>query len=244
VWYALRRRRRAGIAIALAGAAVALVAALLVVPHFAPAGDSAFESRYDDPSLGGRDLSYLAELLLPLALLPLAAPLAALAAVPELALNVLSTTVTQTSVKTHYAAVAIPALFAAAVFGAARLDRRLAYVAAAASAVGMLVLGPLGRTDLRSGGHDAAARRALALVPADAPVSATNALGAHLSARKRIFSFPVLEEAEWVVVDERRLTFLDSLKPERARAPLAALRRDPRWRLVFAEDGVLVFRRG
>ena len=244
VWYALRRRRRAGIAIAVAGAAVALVAALVVVPHFAPAGDSAFESRYDDPSLGGRDLSYLAELLLPLALLPLAAPLAALAAVPELALNVLSTTVTQTSVKTHYAAVAIPALFAAAVFGAARLDRRLAYVAAAASAVGMLVLGPLGRTDLRSGGHDAAARRALALVPADAPVSATNALGAHLSARKRIFSFPVLEEAEWVVVDERRLTFLDSLKPERARAPLAALRRDPRWRLVFAEDGVLVFRRG
>jgi uncharacterized membrane protein len=243
VWYALRRRRRAGIAIAVAGGAVALAAALVVVPHFAPAGDSAFESRYEDPSLDGRDLSYLAQLLLPLALLPLAAPLVALAAVPELALNVLSSTITQTSVKTHYAAVALPALLAATVFGAARLDRRLAYLAAAASAAGALLLGPLGRIDVRSDEHDEAARRALALIPEDAAVSATNALGAHLSTRKRIFSFPVLEEATWVAVDERRLTFLDSLKPERARAPLAELRRDPRWRVVFSEDGVLVLRK-
>jgi uncharacterized membrane protein len=243
VWYAVRHRPRAGIAIAVLGGAVALVAALVVVPHFAPAGGSAFESRYDDPSLGGRDASYLAALLLPLALLPLGAPLAALAAAPELGLNVLSSTVTQTSVKTHYAAVALPALFAAATFAAARFDRRLAYVAAAASAAGMLVQGPLGRIDLRAGEHDAAARRALELVPDDAPVSATNTLGARLSARERIFSFPVLKEAEWVVVDERRLTFLDSLRPDRARAPLAALRRSPGWRLVFSDDGVLVFRR-
>ena len=74
-------------------------------------------------------------------------------------------------------------------------------------------------------------------------MSATNALGAHLSARRRIFSFPVLREAEWVVVDTRRLTYLDSLRPQRARPALAALRRNRDWRLVFAEDGVLVFRR-
>ena len=46
-----------------------------------------------------------------------------------------------------------------------------------------------------------------------------------------------------MVVDERRLTFLDSLQPERARPALAALRRDRQWRQVFAEDGILVFRR-
>jgi hypothetical protein len=107
----------------------------------------------------------------------------------------------------------------------------------------MLLLGPLGRVELRADAHDAAARRALELVPPDAPVSATNGLGAHLSARERIFSFPVLREATWVVVDQRHLTFLDSLKPDRARPALEALRRDPRWRLVSAEDGVLVFRR-
>ncbi|MDX6398266.1 MAG: hypothetical protein QOJ43_1674 [Gaiellaceae bacterium] len=244
VWYAVRHRStRAGAVIAVAAGAAALLAVLVVIPHFAPAGDSAFESRYEAPSLDGRDASYLAWLLAPLALLPLMAPLAALGALPELALNVLSSTVTQTSIKTHYAAVALPALVAAAVFGAARIDRRLAYVAALASFAAMLLVGPAGRVHVGADAHDAAGRRALALIPDGAPVSATNALGAHLSARRRIFSFPVLEEARWVVADERRLTFLDSLKPGRARVPLAALRRDPRWRLVFAEDGVLVFRR-
>ena len=234
---------REGLAIAVVAGAVALAAVSLVVPHFAVEGSSAFAGRYDSPSLDGRDLRYLSELLFPLLFLPLAAPLAALAAVPELGLNLASSTVTQTSIKSHYAAVAVPALLAATVFGTARLGSRLAYPALAASAAGMLVLGPLGRVELRADAHDAAARRALELVPAGAPVSATNGLGAHLSARKRIFSFPVLREATWVVVDERHLTFLDSLKPGRARPALRALRRDPRWRLVFAEDGVLVFRR-
>ena len=54
----------------------------------------------------------------------------------------------------------------------------------------------------------------------------------------------MLREATWVAVDTQRLTYLDSLRPERARGPLAELRRDPHWRLVFAEDGILVFRRG
>ncbi len=244
VWYAVRHRApRTGAAIAIAAGVAALAATLVVVPHFAPTGASVFESRYESPSLGGRDLSYLASLLLPLALLPLAGPLALLAALPELGLNLLSSAVTQTSVKSHYAATAVPALLAATVFGVARIGARFAYLAAAAALVGMVMLGPLGRIPVRADAHDAAARRGIALVPAGAPVSATNTLGAHLSARKRIFSFPVLGEAAWVVVDEQRLTYLDSLRRQRARPALAALRRDPRWRPVFAEDGVLVFRR-
>ncbi|HUQ22719.1 MAG TPA: DUF2079 domain-containing protein [Gaiellaceae bacterium] len=244
VWYAVRHHApRRGLAIAAGAGVAALLAALVVVPHFAPAGTSAFQSRYESPSLDGRDLSYLASLLAPLALLPLAAPLALLAALPELGLNVLSRTVTQTSVKTHYAATIVPALLVGTVFAVARLGVRLAYVATLAALAGAVLLGPLGRIHVGADAHDAAARRALALVPAGAPVSATNTLGAHLSDRRRIFSFPVLGEATWVVVDERRLTFLDSLDPERARPALASLRRDPRWHRVFAERGILVFRR-
>ena len=244
VWYAVRfRAPRTGGVIALAAGSAALLAALVVVPHFAPAGTSAFESRYDAPSLDGRDLSYLAALFLPLGLLPLAAPLALIAALPELGLNLLSSTITQTSVKTHYAATAIPALLAATVYGVARVGERAGYAVALTALVGAVALGPVGRVDIDAGPHDAAARRALAVVPDGAPVSATNALGAHLSERRRIFSFPVLREAEWVVVDSTRLTFLDSLRPGRSRPALAALRRDPAWRLVFAEDGLLVFRR-
>ncbi len=110
-------------------------------------------------------------------------PLALLAALPELGLNLLSSTVTQTSVKTHYAATAVPALLAATVFGVARLGARFAYLVALAALAGAVVLGPLGRVTIRADAHDAAARRGLALVPAGAPVSATNTLGAHLSAR-------------------------------------------------------------
>ena len=244
IWYAVRHRApRTGAAIALTAGSAALLAALVIVPHFAAGGASAFESRYESPSLDGRDVSYLGSLLLPLALFPLAGPLALLAALPELGLNLLSSTVTQTSVKTHYAATIIPALLAATIFGVARLGARFAYVVALAALAGGVVLGPLGRVTIRADAHDAAARRALALVPAGAPVSATNTLGAHLSARRRIFSFPVLAEAEWVVVDERRLTFLDSLGPGRARPHLTALHHNPAWKRVFAEDGILVFRR-
>jgi len=244
VWYGIRYREpRTGAAIAIAAGSVALLATLVVVPHFAPAGVSAFESRYDAPALDGRDLSYLAALFLPLGLLPLAAPLALLPALPELGLNLLSSTITQTSVKTHYAATAVPALLAATVYGVARIGDRAGYVAALAALAGAIALGPVGRIDIDAGPHDAAARRALAVVPEGAPVSATNALGAHLSDRRRIFSFPILRDAKWVAVDSTRLTYLDSLRPGRARPALAALRRDPDWRLVFAEDGILVFRK-
>jgi len=94
------------------------------------------------------------------------------------------------------------------------------------------------------GAHAAAAGRVVALVPGGAAVSATNTLGAHLSARERVLSFPILRGAEWVVVDTRRPSFLD-----RADAPapfgraLARLRRDPRFVLVAEEDGVVAFRR-
>jgi uncharacterized membrane protein len=242
LWYALRYRApRVGLAVAATAGAIALVAALIVVPHYAAAGSSAFESRYDDPGLDGRDVSYLAALLLPLGLLPLAAPLALVAALPELALNMLSSTVTQTSVKTHYAATAVPALLAATTYAVERFGDRLAYLAAAAALVGAAILGPIGRIDITAGPHDAAARRALAVIPDDAAVSATNALGAHLSARRRIFSFPILRDATLVAVDTTRLTYLDSLRPARSVGPLADLARDRAWRRVFEEDGILVF---
>ena len=61
--------------------------------------------------LPGRDLHYLLHLLAPArAAVRLLAPLVALAAVPELALNQLSATPTQTSIHFHYTAAAIPPL--------------------------------------------------------------------------------------------------------------------------------------
>ena len=204
----------------------------------------------------GRGLSYLAALLVPLVLLPLAAPLALLPAVPELALNLLSATRTQTSIHFHYTAALVPILFAAAVFGAKRLRRpQLAPVLVVVALVSNFALGAIpvwskfpGGEDLQSGSydvtdHDRVAARALELIPDDAVVSASNSLGAHLSARRRVLSIPRLDDAEWVAADETSPGFADRIAPVAYARELARLRRDPRFRLVFDEDGVLVFRR-
>jgi hypothetical protein len=94
------------------------------------------------------------------------------------------------------------------------------------------------------GAHAAVAERALRLIPDDAGVSATNTLGAHLSKRRRIFSFPVLAEAEWVAVDRTRPSHRDeAVAPEKFAAALARLQATGRFETMFDEDGILVLRR-
>jgi len=83
----------------------------------------------------------------------------------------------------------------------------------------------------------------LRAVPAGAAVSATNNLGAHLSERQRIFSFPVLREAQWVAVDLRRPSYLDDATGKKFAAAYERFRQDERWRVVRAEDGVIVLRK-
>jgi uncharacterized membrane protein len=276
-WYGLARGRRvAGAVIAAAGAAGAAIAVGVVVPHYSGGDDSVFFGRYDE--VGGsalgiletavtqpwtlfrvafdlRGLGYLLQLLAPLAFLPLAAPLALLAALPDLALNLLSSARTQTSIHFHYSAPLIPALFAATVFALERRafpDRALVVLALAAN----FVLGAIplwgaipGGEDLQSDAwrvreHDRIAARALELVPDDAVVSASNSLGAHLSARRRFLSFPVLRDATWIAVDATSPGYLDRIAPRPYARAIARVRRDRRWQLVFDEDGLLIFRRG
>ena len=123
-----------------------------------------------------------------------------------------------------------------------------------AAAAGNYLLGPIPLWRFVPGGetlqaksaqvtrHDRIAARELNLIPAGAPVSATNALGAHLSERKRIFSFPYLK-AEWVVVDAQKPSLGDHNDRRGGLRRIAELRQDPRFRLASADDGVLVFRR-
>jgi uncharacterized membrane protein len=279
LWYALSRRRWVlGAALALAGIAVSAVAVELVIPHFNNGADASFYGRYRNVggSAGGilrtavtdpltlfrvafdaQGLQYLASLLVPLALLPLGAPLALLPALPEVGLNLLSSTRTQTSIHFHYTAAEIPALFAAAIFAAKRFAPRPALgtalvtlVLASNYALGAIPVWsafPAGE-DLqahawRVSDHDRVATRALRLLPDDAVVSTSNSLGAHVSARRRVLSFPLLQDATWVVADERSPGYLDRIAPLPYANALARLRRNARWRLVFEEDGILVFRR-
>ncbi len=284
LWYALARRRRfEGAAIAAAGAALALVAIEIVIPHFNRGGSSSFFSRYGevggspggilrtavaDPwkivttAATGRGLGYLARLVLPLGLLVVFAPLVLLAAIPELAINLLSATTTQTSIRFHYTGGLVPVLFAAAVLGAGRLARARPHLMAPL-ATGALVLAlasnyALGAIPLwryLPGGeqhdayaaqvtrHDQIAAQALRLIPGHAVVSATNTLGAHLSARRRLLSFPYIQDATWIAADETQPGYADRLAPLPTAVQLSWLRRNPEWRLVFERDGILIFHR-
>ncbi len=180
-------------------------------------------------------------------------------ALPEIALNVLSSTRTQPSIHYHYTAGAIPGLIAGAVLGGAKLRRLrpgwwpwLGRGLVALVLVAGIVMGPLpvwrhvpfgstlGARDHIVSDHDRAAARVIGVVPGDAAVSATNTLGAHLSERRRIFSFPVLREARWVAVDLKRPSYLDDATGKKFAAAYARFRQDSRWQVVRAEDGVIV----
>ena len=87
------------------------------------------------------------------------------------------------------------------------------------------------------------ARPALKQIPAGVVVTASNSLGAHLSDRRRILSFPYVQDATWIAADETIPGWADRIAPIPAATTLARLRRNPAWKLVFEQDGVLVFRR-
>jgi uncharacterized membrane protein len=285
--------RRYGAVLAAASLAWVAFAVLVVIPRYNAGEGSAFVGRY--ASLGGDGgevattlltrpweavgivlsydrLSYLVALLAPLLLLPLAAPLLAAGALPEIAINVLADWFPMYSIEFQYAAVIVPFLVAASILGLARmrrigrprpLARALDHTGAVAVAwvgavlVAGLFQGPLpwwrdvpvvgsdnqrlaqyGVTD-----HSRAMARAAALIPDGVPVSAGNLLGAHLSERERILTFPVVAEADWVIVDSRRPYLGDRLLPRAHAAQVAALRARPGMRVVCEEDGVLVLRR-
>jgi uncharacterized membrane protein len=283
LWYAISRRRLwAGSTIAALGTAWSVVAIAVLIPA-AGDGESDFYGRYEDvggspagvletavtdpgrilsAAFDGRGVAYLADLLLPLAGFWLLAPAALLVAVPELAVNLLSSTRTQTSVHFHYTAGVVPGLVAASVLGAGRLARKrpsltrvLGAVAVACALIANYRLGAIpfwrhvpGGETLRADTydrtqHDRVAARALRVIPDHEAVSATNTLGAHLSERRRVLSFPLVEGARWLAVDTRRPSLADRLDPPEAHARIGAARRNRSWRVVFEEDGILILTR-
>jgi uncharacterized membrane protein len=272
VWYALARgRRREGTLIAVASLFWVFAAAVLVIPQFR-GGQTPFVGRYSEARAAALHhpwtlfnlafdhigIRYLLTLLLPLAALSLFAPIA-LAALPPLVLNLLSAVPAQSSIHFHYTAPVIAPLVAAAVLGGARVrawtGAPVASIALVAAVVGNYLLGAIPLwSELPHGeslqsraavvtAHDRVAARALALIPPHAAVSATNSLGAHLSARSRVLSFPYIQDAKWVAVDETRPGYADRLAPLPTAAQVVWLRNNPAWRLVFERDGVLVFHR-
>lgn len=216
-------------------------------------------------------LIYLGAVFGPLAGLPLLSPLPLLPALPTLGTSLLSSDVTHASIHSQYSASAVGPLFVALLEGVSRLrSRRRGWAHPVPLVSGLVTLGvfmtlALGPTPLslnlwvRSwGGHwhstqylpdrQEALNRAEALIPTDPDVvvvTQNDVNSPRLAHRHAYYAFPnQLEEADYVVLDTRRLPFIYwTPEPERYRELVQGLRANPDWGVIFEEDGVLVFRR-
>jgi uncharacterized membrane protein len=266
IWYAVRKgRHKFGLGVFAAGLGVTLFNFLWVIPHFSPTGASPFVGRYHavggtpggmahklvtDPMafvhavVSGHKAAYLVLLLVPFLGLSLLEPLLLLGAVPDLAINLLSSSSGQTSIGFETTAGIVPFVVAAAVFGASRFSSRSAglslgvLVGTATVAVlsPMLVLAG----DVRALGSPvvSAKAHAVSLIPDGVRVSASNRLGGHLSERHYIATFPFGVRSRWIIVDINDPTYHH----------IAAYKRSVRryesntksWEILFASHGIAV----
>jgi len=223
--------------------------------------------------LSESNLRYWLGLLWPLGFTSLLSPLTLLIALPEYGLNALSTTIYQRRIEFHYTALEIPFLYAAAVLGVMRLWRwlgggfrkaeklmkgqrvqrgTLALLVLLCALAGNYFLGPLpfslpgaayDSRDYARTSHDVALDEAVAMIPAEARVSANNNAGAQLAARRVAYVFPYFAGADWVIVDQKHPFFYDKEDEQMHSAALGRLVLDPNFQSVYAKDGVLVFKR-
>ena len=139
--------------------------------------------------------------------------------------------------------------------------------AAAAILLGSLILagavqGPLPVWGWVPGGHGGsphhgfspdpeaeALARAVDLVPDGVAVSASNAPGAHLSARARVHLFPKIADADWIVISSPARSDGDlalrrgTLRPGPAARQARRVARSGIWERVYREGDVEVYRR-
>ncbi|MBM2821791.1 MAG: hypothetical protein HW413_537 [Thermoleophilia bacterium] len=207
----------------------------------------------------GNDVRYVIALTLPLAGMFVLAPGLAAVALPQLLANGLSYSPIATSPGHHYSAAVIPFLVAATIFGLARLapNRQvsIATLILGTSLGFALVFGAwpgapgeirLIHTDVTPAKVEAL-RAALELVPAEAPVTATNRVGAHLSARRQIFTVPVVARSDWIVLDSSD-AYIPGIvvgreNPELLRTFLRRIETSTKWEKLLDRNGVFVFRR-
>jgi len=222
---------------------------------------------------GYHNLRYWFQLLWPFGFASLLSPLTLLVAVPEYLINGLSTQAAQRSIAFQYVAAEVPFLYVAAVLGIVRLQRwlgvvrvgrrgravrdrvrleTLALLVLAASLAGNYFMGPLpfslpgakyGGKAYAANGHDTVLNQAIKLIPKDAVITVNNNVGSHLSARRRVYVFPYVGDARYVIVDEKRPFWYDQINEKLHKEALGRLVMDTtRFQIIFARDQVYVFK--
>ncbi|MGE5603039.1 MAG: DUF2079 domain-containing protein, partial [Nitrososphaerales archaeon] len=207
---------------------------------------------------------FLLQVFLPLIFLPLlASPVAWLAAIPALAVQMLTNAHTQYDVKSHYTAHLLPLVFFLAVLALARLrnaqtgpGRMSRGAIAAALIVSSLIMSCLySRALPRANGswpwpdaHDRVVDEFVARIPRDATVSTLGGIVPHLTTRQTIYLFPDVGDAEYLLLDTSlgaNYWPYEGLKArDRSLASMAQQVRSGQFGFVTAADEVYLFRRG
>jgi uncharacterized membrane protein len=269
IWYAVRRGHRLfGLSVFAAGLGATLFNFLWVIPHFAPHGVNPYAGRYaevggtpagmvhklfTDPGAfvnvvaTGHKAGYLVVLLVPFLGLWALEPLLLLGIAPDLAINLLTDRPEQTSIAYQNTAGIIPFVAAASIFGAARLRGRWSdlpqWVLVGAASIAIyspIFFGLSGNVAALGSPRVSARANAVGLIPSDAPVSASNRIGAYVSERRYIYEFPVVSRAGWMLVDLHDPTYIHHRAYRRL---VHRYETSKAWRTVFSSHGVIVLQR-
>jgi uncharacterized membrane protein len=94
-------------------------------------------------------------------------------------------------------------------------------------------------------GHAKVLDLALKTIPTagDVTVSTENDAGSHLSARRVVYTFPDVHNAQWVIVDQKNPFWFDHPDAVRHAQAVGALVLNQSYQSVYARDGVYVFKR-
>ncbi|MDO8673326.1 MAG: DUF2079 domain-containing protein [Dehalococcoidia bacterium] len=206
-------------------------------------------------------LEFLIDLFVPLALLPLIGWEFILAALPVFSYLLLADADMMHSIHWDYTSPLLPFIFFACVLGIKRLaalggkrrTQALAMMASclvlAASLGGSYLLGtsPFAR-DYDKGAwtvteHTMENRRFIAMIPSNAPISASRNLLSWFSQRERVYRWPEIHDADYILLDWRDLRYPGAYMID-GNGEFDKLLSSPDYRLTDAAGGTLLFVRG
>ena len=210
-------------------------------------------------------VTFLLQVFLPVLFLPLlASPVAWLVALPALAIQTITNAHTQYDIIGHYTAHLLPLIFFLTILALGRLNaattrgkviRGAVTLGLAASTLSMSYLYsralPGGQTAQpwpQEDSHNRVVDSFVAQLPRQAVVSTLGGIAPHLTARKTIYLFPDVGDAEYLLLDtdlSANYWPYEGLKArDRSLASMTEQVRSGAIGLVRAEDGVFLFQRG
>jgi uncharacterized membrane protein len=210
-------------------------------------------------------VTYLGGLLASVGFMSLFSPIVLSLSAPVVAMNVFSTWSWTYSEGAHYSASIVPFVFVSGIYGLGFLARQfsewwgvhsrrsLQRPINGLAALVLLISGyhhyRIGISPLARGfhppritPHHRLAREFMALIPADAPLSAQSSLYPHLAHREKAYLFPAVNDAEYIFLDVTSPPY--PIAVEKLHWEIQRLLKSQEFGVLAARDGYLLLKKG